>query len=131
MATDRYGKYTCMSLTVCIRASHPHFGKAEVADCHCGLASYVSTFCSYTLQLYILPIISLCYYLQVQLTYLNELCKEYSGTACACANSGYQVLLCDFCQAPGNEATVCNLPPVNQLISPFSSPDGSSALIYK
>jgi len=59
MATDRYGKYTCMSLTVCIRALHPHFGKAEVADRHCGLASYVSTFCSYTLQSYILSILCL------------------------------------------------------------------------
>ena len=61
-----------MSLTVCIHASHPHFGKANVADHHCGLASYISTFCSYTLQSYILPIISLCY-MQVQLTYLDEL----------------------------------------------------------
>jgi len=36
MATDRYGKYTCKSLIVCICALHP-FGKAEVAYRHADL----------------------------------------------------------------------------------------------
>ena len=69
---------------------HIHFGKAEVAFCHCRLAS-----CSCTLQSYILANISPCY-LQVQVTYLDELYGECSRTACACVNSGYQVLLSDF-----------------------------------
>ena len=85
---------------------HIHFGKAGAAYRHHGLASYVSTSCSCTLQSYIFLNISPCYYLEVWFTYLNELYKEYSGTVCACANSGYQVLLSDFCRAPGNEATL-------------------------
>ena len=44
-----------------------HFGKAEMAYCHRGLASYVSTWCSCTLQSYILPNISPGYYLQFRL----------------------------------------------------------------
>ena len=42
--------------------------------------------------------------LRVQLTYLDELYEECSGTARACANSGYQVLLSYFFRAPENEA---------------------------
>jgi len=94
MATNGYSKYTC---TVCNHASHPRW-KAEVACCHRGLASYGSTRCSYTLPSYILPNISVCCYLWVQLTYLNELYGECNRT---CVNSGYQVLLSNFCQVPG------------------------------
>ena len=94
MATNGYGKYTC---TVCNRASHPRW-KAEAAYCHLRLASYGSTRCSYTLPLYILPNISLCCYLWVQFTYLNELYGECNRT---CVNSGYQVLLSNFCRVPG------------------------------
>ena len=98
MATDRYGKHTCINLPFvfmpCI-----HFGKAEVAYHHRGLASYVFTWCSCTLQSYILPNISPCYYLQVQVTYINELYRECSGTARTCANNGYQVLLSGFSSA--------------------------------
>ena len=82
MPTDRYGKYTCMSSSICNR------GKAEAACHHHRLASYISTWCSCTLQSYILQNISLCYYLPVQLMYHNELYRECSGTSCACANSG-------------------------------------------
>jgi len=46
---------------------HIHFGKAEMAYRHHGLASYVSTCCSCTLQSYILPNISPCYYLKFRL----------------------------------------------------------------
>jgi len=53
-----------------------HFGKAEVAYRHCGLASYISTWCSCILQSYILLNISLCYYLHIQLAYLNGLYVE-------------------------------------------------------
>ena len=49
-------------------------------------------------------IYSQCYYLQVQVMYLDELYGKCSGTAHSCTNSGYQALLSDFCQAPGNEA---------------------------
>ena len=63
-----------------------HFGKAEAAYRHRGLASYVCTWCSCVLQLYISP----CYYLQVQVMYLNELYGKCSGTAHSCPNSGYQ-----------------------------------------
>ena len=90
-----------------------HFGKAEVAYRHRRLASYASTWYSCTLQSYIhiiVPSISPCCYLQVQVTYLNELYRECSGTACACMNNGYQVFLYDFCQVPGNEVIGrCNL----------------------
>ena len=55
----------------------------------------VSTWCSCTLQLYILLNISPCY-LQVQPTYL-ELCRECSRTARTCTNNGYHVLLSNFC----------------------------------
>jgi len=74
-----------------------HFGKAEAAYCHHGLASHVPTWCSCTLQLYILSNISPRYYLQVQLTYLNEFYGECSRTAHPIVNSGYQALLSDFC----------------------------------
>ena len=62
IATDRYSKYTCISLTVCIRASHS-FQKAEAAYHHCGHASYIFTWCNCTLQLYIFLNISAYYYL--------------------------------------------------------------------
>ena len=52
-----------------------HFGKAEVAS---RLASYVPTWCSCTLQSYILPNIP-WYYLQVQVMYHDELYRECSG----------------------------------------------------
>ena len=79
--------YTCMSLSICIHPSHPLWkGRSDI------------------LQLYTLPNISPCCYLQVQHTYLNELYGGYSGTACACANSGYQEHLSNFCRAPGNRA---------------------------
>ena len=81
-----------------------HFGKAEAAYRHPELASYCSTWCSYPLESYILPNVSPCYYLRVQLTYLDELYEECSGTARACANSGYRVLLPYFFRAPENEA---------------------------
>ena len=70
-----------------------HFGKAESAYRHHRHASYGSAWCSCTLQSYILPNISPCYYRQVQLTYLDELYGECSGTARACANSGYRSLI--------------------------------------
>ena len=53
-----------------------HFAKAEAAYCHHRFGSYGSAWYSYTLQLYILPNISSCYYLQVHLTYLDELYGE-------------------------------------------------------
>ena len=74
-----------------------HFGKAEEAYRYPELASYGSAWCSYSLESYILPNISPCYYLQIQLTYLNELYGEW--TARACVNSGYQVLLSYFSSA--------------------------------
>jgi len=33
--------------------------------------------------------------------YINELYGEFNGTACACVNNGYQVLLFDFFECPG------------------------------
>ena len=62
IATDRYSKYTWISLTVYVRASHPPW-KAEAAYHHCGRASYISTWCNCTLQLYIFLNISAYYYL--------------------------------------------------------------------
>ena len=73
-----------------------HFGKSEAAYCHNRHASYGSAWCSCTLQSHILPNISPCYYLQDQLTYLDELYGECNGTACVCTNSGYQALLSNF-----------------------------------
>ena len=60
-----------------------------------------SAWCSSTLQLYISPNIFPCYYLPVQLMYLNELCREYDETDHACVNSGHQVLLSDFTEHLG------------------------------
>ena len=105
MATDKYGKYHPWDLPF-VFMPHIHFGKAEVAYRNHGLASYVSTWCSCTLQSYILLNIFEfpCYYLQVQLKYLDELHGECSGTARRCVNSGKQALLSYLCQAPGNKA---------------------------
>jgi len=80
LPTDAESTHVCILLFVFV--PHIHFGKEEMAYCHCGLAGYISAWCSCTLQLYILPNISLCY---LQVTYLNEL---YSATAHTCVNSG-------------------------------------------
>ena len=58
------------------------FGKAEAAYHHHGLGSYRSTWYSCTLQLYILPNISLFYYLQVHLTYLDM--ESKANCSCMC-----------------------------------------------
>ena len=49
---------------------HIHFGKAEMAYCHCGLASYVSTWCS-------------C----AHCTHLDGLYGKCSRSTCACAHN--------------------------------------------
>jgi len=103
MATNRYGKYTCMSsyrlyscLVSTLERQKLYIIIVEVQ---------VSAWCSCTLQLYVLLNISPCYYLQVHVMCLDELYRKCSRTAHARANSGYQALLSDFCWAPGNEAT--------------------------
>ena len=72
--------------------SRIHFGKQ---NSHTN-TSHGSALCSCTLQLYILLTISPCYYLRVQLTYLEELHGQCNGTAHTCVNRGYQVLLSHF-----------------------------------
>jgi len=81
MATDRYGKYACMiscNLYLCLAST------LERQKWHI-----------------IVPSISPCCYLQVQVMYLDELYRECSGTARTCMNNGYQVLLSDFVKCLG------------------------------
>ena len=70
---------------------HIHFRKAYH---HCGLASYISTWCSCT-----------------HCTYLDGLYGECSRSTCACANSGYQVLLSDFVERLGMRLEISQLEP--------------------
>ena len=75
-----------------------HFGKAERS----GISpSRTCKLHFYMVELHIAIVYfneySSCYYLRVQLTYVDELYEECSGTACTCMNSEYQALLSDFC----------------------------------
>ena len=83
-----YHLYSCLALTLERQKRH-----ITIAD----------------LQSYILPNISLCYYLQVQVTYLGKLCRECCGTAPTCMNSGYQALSQIFVERLGTRLILVDL----------------------
>ena len=105
MATDRYGKYTCTSLTACISFLTSTLERQNqhtaITDMKAMVLHGVAAHCNHIFYQIFLHVIICKFRLRISMNYMENVAELLAHVQTV----DIKALLSNFCQAPGNEAT--------------------------